>query len=715
MAELDAICVEPLSLAKSVMIPSNIHAPKEIDGKKHFFAYVNGEAKYVPIRSNNDVISGSRVASKYNEKLCAFAVDDEGYYYVRCLSNSYDEEGNYNGIEKDYVSGLWNRYNENNMFIEEDARVVSPLQRIDGENNIDRLYIGSRDNIEDATLSDYSKVIVRTYFPEKGTYEYATYDKDALLLSALSNDGLINLGHKIPTETLSYIVSNNVNSYDSENLVVAYVTNTYELGSGYDLESFKEGDFTYRWSTPTYLPDGNVSLTATHTDISIGINNMKLDTSLYNVIRIRVKDDFDAEPSDLGQLFFRRTTDAAFEESRSLRFRYAAQSVEDGDGWKIIELDLSGLSMWNGFIEEIRFDPVDLMGTFTVDYIRFIKGGKHQAMTDEELEALYTPTSLLYDNGFENGFDVRPIVNSYNPEGYFEYTDSGDSSNNLWAICPWWTHDGDGLSPSNYVATSLIHNRADTDEYTIADKKGSKVVTYHPDDNSLTMTLNGSKIYDGTPHIKDDPSTTGVNEENRRWWPHLLIEQDPTICEVDKEVHSADADRVVCELDIRMPQYSPTTNKEGTNACQYLIYFYLFLKDDVKRNQRIWFGVGLFDDRGGIRYVPTWNRDSAANQMMYCVPQETVYGGMENSYVDIGKSGDVTTYTPVPSNEWRTLRIDLTPHLDKVVDWANRDNSFGREVTREDLYFGGVNLGFETHGNVDCTFEIRNFDLVSYN
>ena len=101
--------------------------------------------------------------------------------------------------------------------------------------------------------------------------------------------------------------------------------------------------------------------------------------------------------------------------------------------------------------------------------------------------------------------------------------------------------------------------------------------------------------------------------------------------------------------------------------------------------------------------------------MMYCIPQETVFGGMENSFLDSKTVNDKTTYTPVPTDEWKTLRIDFTPHIDKVVDWANRDNVFGREIAKEDLYFGGVNIGFETHGNVDCTFEIRNFDLVSYN
>lgn len=717
---------EPDSIVENIIIPSNVKPVeyKLYNGEltPYIYAYVSGETKYIPVDKDgslNGTLSvlsqdGKAVSSLFCDKLCVYKIDKYGVYHLRGLGSAVDINGNYVGIEKEYVSDLWNNCKPNNMFIVDDARIAAPVQRIDGENNVDRLYLGSRDYVEDASFTDLSCVVVRTYYPDRDEYEYVTYDKDALLLLTISADGYTNFGHKIPAETLTYLLSNNVDSYDSENLVVAFITNTYELGSGYDIETFKEGDYTYRFAEPSYDDDGNVTLTGTHTDISIGIKNMALDSSVYNKIRIRAKDTFSAGFEDRGQLFFRRQQDSSFTELRSYRIRYEASCVEDGEGWKILEIDLYGNSIWNGIIEEIRFDPVDLLGSFTVDYIRFIKAGKYETMTDDELEALYTPTSLLADNHFENGFDVRPIVNNYSPEGYFEYTGSGDETNNVWAICPWWTHDGNGLKPSNYAETSLVHNRADTDEYTIADKKGSKVITYHPEDKSLTMTLNASKIYDGEPHIKDDTSTPDVDESNRKWWPHLLIEQDPTIYQVDKEVHSADADRIVCELDIRMPEYIPSTVTEGTNACQYLVYFYLFLKDDVNRKQRIWFGACLFDDRGGVKYVPTWNRDSAAHQMMYCIPQETVYGGMENSFLDSKKVGDTTKYTAVPSNEWKTLRIDLTPHIDKIVDWANRDDVFGREVSKDDLYFGGVNLGYETHGNIDCTFEIRNFNLVSY-
>ena len=717
MTKLDAICVEPLSLAKSVMIPSNIYAPKTIGDKTYIYAYVDGEAKYVPIKNNSGVVNaaGTKITDKYNEKMCAFAVDDDGYYYVRCLSDSYDDDGNYNGLSTS-GSSLYNGTDESIMMIKEDAPVVSNVQRVDGDNNEDTIYLGSReDTMYDSVIpTENTKVIVRTYFTESDTYEWVTYDYDALMLMGLANEGYANIGHNIPTEKISYVLSNKKNSVNNEYLVAAYITNTYVDDCEYDVDEFTKDNCIVR-NADTSIENGNITLNATAEDVSIGLSGLSIDTNLYNRIRMRLKYSGEFPEDENFQLFFKRIGDSSFTEMRTYRGKFEAHCIPDGDGWYIFDIDLSGVSKWNGTVKEIRFDPVNQLGIFTFDYIKFIRNGKYENMSDEELNTLYDATSLLADTDFVNGFDVRPIVNNYNPEGYFEYTGSGDNDNNVWAICPWWTHDGDGLAPSNYAATSLIHNRAETDEYTIADKKGSKVVSYHPEDKSLTMTLNCSKIYDGTPHIKDDASTPDVNEENRTWWPHLLIEQDPTIYEVDKAVHSADADRIMCELDIRMPKFTPTTNEEGTNGCQFLVYFYLFLKDDLNMKQRIWFGACLFDNRGGVAYVPTWHRDSASHQMIYCVPQETVYGGLENSYIDATVEDSYMKFTPVIDDEWKTLRIDLTPHIDTVVEWANRDNAFGKEITKSDLYFGGVNLGYETHGNIDCTFEIRNFDLVSYN
>jgi len=66
---------------------------------------------------------------------------------------------------------------------------------------------------------------------------------------------------------------------------------------------------------------------------------------------------------------------------------------------------------------------------------------------------------------------------------------------------------------------------------------------------------------------------------------------------------------------------------------------------------------------------------------------------------------------------WVHISIDITPYIQTAIDWANREDAFGigRPLTRDDFYFDGVNIGFETHGNIDGTFEIANFNFVAYN
>lgn len=42
------------------------------------------------------------------------------------------------------------------------------------------------------------------------------------------------------------------------------------------------------------------------------------------------------------------------------------------------------------------------------------------------------------------------------------------------------------------------------------------------------------------------------------------------------------------------------------------------------------------------------------------------------------------------------------------------DQIFGEKVSVSDFYIGGTNIGFEIHGNHDCTMEIKDFNLLSY-
>lgn len=50
----------------------------------------------------------------------------------------------------------------------------------------------------------------------------------------------------------------------------------------------------------------------------------------------------------------------------------------------------------------------------------------------------------------------------------------------------------------------------------------------------------------------------------------------------------------------------------------------------------------------------------------------------------------------------------------REVHHVYEDQIFGEKVSVSDFYIGGTNIGFEIHGNYDCTMEIKDFNLLSY-
>jgi hypothetical protein len=164
---------------------------------------------------------------------------------------------------------------------------------------------------------------------------------------------------------------------------------------------------------------------------------------------------------------------------------------------------------------------------------------------------------------------------------------------------------------------------------------------------------------------------------------------------------------VMSKIDIRLLDFNDTTIKEGSMSANFMTYFYL--RTDKAPGDLIWFGLNFFN---GLRVDGGtscgWSPDSGAHQYMYKIPQSMVFGGVENSFVP--RSGVVNV-----GEEWKHVRIDVTPHIEQAVEWANRDNAFGVPVTVEDMYFEGANIGFETWGNYDYTVEFKNFNMIAYN
>lgn len=296
----------------------------------------------------------------------------------------------------------------------------------------------------------------------------------------------------------------------------------------------------------------------------------------------------------------------------------------------------------------------------------------------------YKAKRLFKDEGFENGFRVRHV--HPDNEGNFGYTDwSFPESKNepSWTILPLY---------SEYCL--IEENKDVSNPYVLTDKGDSKVVTYNPEEKSLSLKLDASKVYKGKTTVE-------------KFWPHLLIEQKH-ICDYknmpegdEKTFYSASSDRIAVEFDIRLTEYIPTTVPADKNVCQFVGYVYLNLVDA----NHIYFGFNPFDNRGPQELF--WHIEAGGSNHIYIMTTEQVFGNLENSFCPV-------PYDVKVSDEWKHIEVDLTAHIEKILQKANEDLIFGRPVTRDEFYFSGTNLGFETHGNISCTFEIKNYNLVSY-
>ena len=495
----------------------------------------------------------------------------------------------------------------------------------------------------------------------------------------------------------------------SSNRLKGTVSSSWDSqGSSYDVEFNTSSDryrFSFKRATVSTPSNGSMKLVCDYDAYMDYNRTFSVDASRFTNLRVRVKAEYTAEPTNKKFEFFYKPQGVS-----SFGDYYISTDVSDYYldplGWYIFDVDLSLDPNWKGTITDYRLDMINDAGTYTIDYIRFVESKYYGQPSDHQglIDAGYTATRLMQDEHFENGFYVAKMDQSVSALNHGKFNSYSVTGNNpLWTIGPWWQGSGEGFTPIDL----WTDRDTTTDKYTLADKYGVNTIVYNPEEKSISQRLNATKIYNGKPHEND----------TYKWWPHQLIEQSTTMTgDVDKERNSADADRMFVELDVRMTDFKNTTNANGTNVCSYLIYFYLRPKEDPK--QRIWFGLTVFntsastDNPTGLtasnRVTPTWSPDSAAHQYMYGMPQAVVFGGIENSFNP--SKGEAAV-----SKEWKKIRLDVTPHIDRAIEWANRDNIFEKTVTKEDMYFDGVNIGYEIHGNYDCTIEFKNFNMVSYN
>ena len=96
---------------------------------------------------------------------------------------------------------------------------------------------------------------------------------------------------------------------------------------------------------------------------------------------------------------------------------------------------------------------------------------------------------------------------------------------------------------------------------TLKDDKGINTLVYNPEEKSLLMRVDATKIYEGKPHIA----------EEYKWWPHLLLTHDQKMTDEQKARNTLAVDRIFAELDVRLLDFKDTINKEGLNVCDFLV------------------------------------------------------------------------------------------------------------------------------------------------
>ena len=592
-----------------------------------------------------------------------------------------------------------------------------------------------------AFAKDFSKVLVKYNFADK-TSEWVLFDSKALPL----------MSYNIDFKKLSYIVSNNpTNGPEDESCMagedLVFVFGEVDVPEGKDIELTLGEDaradvdaglyetLRFRVKITGTLSDENAVLTYVRSNGTVGEQPFKLassgvDTEGYHVFEMKLKEVLVWQnvvstikitfPDGEYELDYVKLFPTG--NSSDVKLGKALPMFSDGDfkkGFKVCGAEHALVPSDNYFattsdddknreeyeekaksdetIKDKLYPDWQIQPLYTYDYINSCQYFKQDGMT--------------YDS--PSGERIEAIKKN-NPEAYqkcyldFELTDDGKEKENGFFV--------------------------------MADKADSKELVYKPNQTYTTtdgverngtvleFTLKGKKMFGGQPYSKFDKNNNP--DGTWRFWPHLLIEQNAGTRPVDfntEPQYSTGADRLYCEFDIRLKNYNENYTKKthpdgqifDNGHMSFLLYSYL--RPKKQPGTLVWFGLNIAADSTGYNQYSgiNWCRDSGANTYMYCLPPELVYSGFDNSIHHVIKTAKLSegyTKNTDISSDWVHVKVDLSHHIDIILDRVNSEDAYGLGITtRDDWFFNGVNIGFETSDNVDCTFEMANFNFYSYN
>jgi len=701
VAALNNVMSSSSSIKSSLIIPTNDTAPTVSGNIVTMKAWKDGSIVTLNVSTKDtypaiiDTNTGL-LSDAYAEKPCVYYLSD-GVYYIKSLGRSTNAGGDYNGVEKSDPSAMEANVDGSALFLSEitDGNVASPFQRlpIDDEltNGKDSFFLGDfatgefdftfqRANSATRTITtgktgiigSDSKVVAKYNFAD-GTTEWVSFAQAQLLKMGLDSNNR-DVADGIDFTNLTYVVSNNTTS----------------VGSAINQREYED----------LAVLAGVVNVPAT-----VNYTTTNFLAAKYNKVIVKT-----TNAASYVTVTFTRT------DGVSDSIKYYAYGTT-ADGYRLFDVDLYGMAKYHSTIKSLTVKA----NSGSVSYAYLVEDPDYYSSADlANMEA----TMIFQDTNYQNGFYVRDMDQKMKKNEFVNYTFANNGNTPVWMIDPWYSYD---YSDSANKASYELYNIASPTATSLADSQGTKVVKFNGTKTStyadgsthtgdvLSLTLNSRAIYDGKTH-------TEMVEAGMTYWPHLLIEQSKEIYPVDVTRNSTGAKKIFMEMDVQMPNY--TVDKDsyfesvGSKILSFLLYTYI--RPIESPNDRIWFGAQIYSESNPN--YPTWNRDTGASAYIYSMPQEVVFQGISKSFYqqiedEITETSLTGSGTDSTSMGWVHISIDITPYIQTAIDWANREDAFGigRPLTRDDFYFDGVNIGFETHGNIDGTFEIANFNFVAYN
>lgn len=285
-----------------------------------------------------------------------------------------------------------------------------------------------------------------------------------------------------------------------------------------------------------------------------------------------------------------------------------------------------------------------------------------------------TTIQLFEDTSFETGFHLKSTTTNDGSKivKYLDYEGKAKKSDReVWNMAQWRT-------PYNFKDSTYSFNNG-VHQY----ENESRSIKVDSQNKEINMTLDSWVEY--LELFGESRTKTSQN------WSHFLLEQN-----FRKEVYLNELDSLTLSFDFNIDEMSLCDSEHynpNIHAAQFIMYF--TIKNNVT-NKFFWFGVPLYDNRGGI-YNPGYNIDQgfvgATNTLIYRMGTKSY---IQDRDIKVGK-------------EYK-INIDLLLEIQNAFVFGSNEESINKpfkDWKYEDLSIGYMNFGRELPGSfkVSSTFK----------